>query len=66
MIVFSYGESWKNDYSLIGAKETIQSQLLCIMPGTNYATYIVRNDNPRLVEVITEFTTTVSMLNQKP
>ena len=33
---------------------------------TNYATIIVRNDNPRLVEVIAEFTSTISLLNQKP
>ena len=32
----------------------------------NYATIIVRNDNPCLVEVITDFTNTVSLLNNKP
>lgn len=32
----------------------------------NYATLIVRNDNPRLVDVVSEFTNSVNILNQKP
>ena len=32
----------------------------------NYATLIIRNDNPNMVKVITEFTNSVNLLNQKP
>lgn len=32
----------------------------------NYATLIIRNDNPRLVDVVSEFTNSVNILNQKP
>lgn len=32
----------------------------------NYATLVVRNSNPALSEVITEFTTTVQLLSEKP
>ena len=31
-----------------------------------FSTIILRNDNPRLVDTIAEFTSTVSLLNQKP
>lgn len=32
----------------------------------NYASLIVRNDHPQLVEVTTEFLSTIKLLNQKP
>ena len=32
----------------------------------NYATIILRNDNPRLSHIIKEFTDTVQLLSQKP
>lgn len=32
----------------------------------NYATLIIRNDNPKLVEIVSEFTETISLLNNKP
>ncbi len=32
----------------------------------NYATIIIRNDNPLLVEIVNEFTQTVKLLREKP
>ena len=32
----------------------------------NYAAIIVRNDNPELSAIISEFTTTISLLSTKP
>lgn len=32
----------------------------------NYATIILRNDNPRFTEIVGEFTATVRLLSQKP
>lgn len=32
----------------------------------NYATLIVRNDNPRLGEIVKRFTDTVQLLSEKP
>ena len=32
----------------------------------NFATIILRNDNPHLSEVITEFTESIQLLSQKP
>ena len=37
-----------------------------LMQSEAYHLIIVRNDNPRLVEVIAEFTSMISLLNQKP
>lgn len=33
---------------------------------TNYATIILRNDHPNFLAVVSEFTTTIQMLSQKP
>lgn len=33
---------------------------------TNYASIIIRQDHPRLKEVVNEFTTAVTLLNEKP
>ena len=32
----------------------------------NFATLILRNDNPFLSEIVTEFTESIQLLNQKP
>ena len=32
----------------------------------NYATLIIRNDNPRFAQVVTEYTKSIQLLNQKP
>lgn len=32
----------------------------------NYATLIIRNDNPRFIQVVEEYTKTIQLLSQKP
>ena len=59
-------ERWFSAYSKKGLYTSVTSSVVDEDGITNYATIIVRNDNPRLVDVIAEFTTTISLLNQKP
>ncbi|MBO7099563.1 MAG: hypothetical protein J6W21_06840 [Bacteroidaceae bacterium] len=59
-------EQWFAAYDRKALYTSVTSSIVDEDGVTNYATIIVRNDNPRLVEIITEFTTTVSLLNQKP
>ena len=49
------------------AEFTYLSSSITDMEGVvNYATLIIRNDNPNLVEVITQFTETIQLLSNKP
>ena len=59
-------ERWFSAYSKKALDTSVTSSVVDEDGITNYATIIVRNDNPRLVEVIAEFTSTISLLNQKP
>ena len=59
-------ERWFAAYHLKALYTSVTSSVIDEDGITNYATIIVRNDNPRLVEVIAEFTSTISLLNQKP
>lgn len=59
-------ERWFSAYELKALYTSVTSSVVDEDGVTNYATIIVRNDNPRLVEVIAEFTSTISLLNQKP
>lgn len=59
-------ERWFAAYDLKAFYTSVTSSVVDADGITNYATIIVRNDNPRLVEVIAEFTSTISLLNQKP
>ena len=59
-------ERWFAAYSKKALYTSVTSSVVDEEGITNYATIIVRNDNPRLVEVIAEFTSTISLLNQKP
>ena len=59
-------ERWFANYEYKALYTSVTSSVVDEDGITNYATIIVRNDNPKLVQVIAEFTQTVSMLNQKP
>ena len=59
-------ERWFAAYDLKALYTSVTSSVVDEDGITNYATIILRNDNPRLVEVIAEFTSTISLLNQKP
>ena len=59
-------ERWFSAYSKKALYTSVTSSVVDEDGITNYATIILRNDNPRLVEVIAEFTSTISFLNQKP
>ena len=59
-------ERWFSAYDKKALYTSVISSVVDEDGITNYATIIVRNDNPRLVEVIAEFTSTISLLNQKP
>ena len=46
---------------------TCLSSSIIDMDGVqNFATLIVRNDNPKLVDIVSEFSETISLLNNKP
>ena len=59
-------EWWFSAYSKKALYTSVTSSVVDEDGITNYATIIVRNDNPRIVEIIAEFTSTISLLNQKP
>lgn len=59
-------ERWFSTYNKKALYTSVTSSVVDEDGITNYATIIIRNDNPRLVEAIAEFTTTISLLNQKP
>ena len=59
-------EQWFAAYKQKALYTSVTSSVVDEDGIMNYATIILRNDNPRLVETISEFTTTVSLLNQKP
>ena len=58
-------EQWFSAYKYKALYTSVTSSVIDEEGIMNYATIIVRNDNPNLVKVISEFTTTVSLLNQK-
>ena len=59
-------ERWFAAYNQKALYTSVTSSVIDEDGIMNYATIILRNDNPRLVETIAEFTSTVSLLNQKP
>jgi len=59
-------ERWFSAYRKKALYTSVTSSVIDEDGITNYATIIVRNDNPRLVDIIAEFTSTISLLNQKP
>lgn len=54
------GYKYKHLYTLLSSSIKDEEGVM------NYATLIVRNDNPKLVDVVNEFTKSVNLLNQKP
>ena len=59
-------EYWFSSYSYRYLYTLLSSSVVDEEGVVNYATLIIRNDNPRLHQVINEFTESVSMLSQKP
>ena len=59
-------EQWFSTYRRKGYYTMITSSIIDADGQLNFATIILRNDNPRLVQVIEEFTSTVQLLSQKP
>jgi hypothetical protein len=59
-------ERWFAAYNNKALYTSVTSSVIDEDGVINYATIIVRNDNPKLVEVIAEFTSTISLLSQKP
>ena len=59
-------ERWFSSYKHKALYTSVSSSVIDEDGIMNYATIIVRNDNPNLVEIVSEFTETVRLLNQKP
>lgn len=59
-------QHWFSQYENRRQLTYISSSIIDEEGIENYATLVVRNDNPNLVAVISEFTETVSILNSKP
>jgi hypothetical protein len=59
-------EYWFSSYSHKAIYTMLSSSIVDEEGVINYATLIIRNDNPKLVQVITEFSESVSLLSQKP
>ena len=59
-------ERWFSTYARKAQYTFVASSLRDDEGVENYAAIIVRNDNPDLSAIITEFTTTISLLSTKP
>ncbi len=59
-------ERWFSTYTKKANYTSITSSVVDDDNVTNFATIIVRNDNPNLVPIITEFTAAIQQLSQKP
>lgn len=59
-------EYWFSEYKYQHLYTLLSSSVLDDEGTANFATIIIRNDNPRLVNVIHEFTESVHLLNTKP
>ena len=59
-------EHWFATYRRKGYFTSMTSSVVDAEGQVNYATIILRNDNPRLGHIIKEFTDTVQLLSQKP
>ena len=57
---------WFSKYERRGEFTYLSSSITDMDGIVNYATLIVRNDNPELVEVITQFSETIQLLSNKP
>lgn len=59
-------EYWFSTYTRKSQFTTISSSIIDDEGVVNYATIILRNDNPCLSEIISEFTESIQALSQKP
>ena len=59
-------EYWFSIYNRKSLFTTMSSSVVDGEGVVNYATIILRNDNPYLSEIITEFSESIQALNQKP
>lgn len=59
-------EYWFSEYKYQHLYTLLSSSVLDGEGVANFATIIIRNDNPRMVDVIREFTESVHLLNNKP
>lgn len=59
-------EYWFSTYAQKARFTTMSSSIIDKEGVVNFVTLIVRNDNPHLIEIVAEFTTSIQLLNQKP
>lgn len=59
-------EYWFSTYNQKALFTTLSSTVVDEEGVINYATIILRNDNPFLTDIITEFSESIQVLNQKP
>ena len=59
-------EQWFATYRRKAFYTSMTSSVIDADGQLNFATIILRNDNPRLLNIINEFTTTVQLLSEKP
>ena len=59
-------ERWFYTYNKKANYTFITSSIVDEEGVVNYATIIIRNDNPNLPTAVAEFTNTIQMLSQKP
>lgn len=59
-------QNWFSIYQRKSMITVLSSSVTDAEGIVNYATIIIRNDNPKLKEVVEEFTNTVTMFNVKP
>lgn len=59
-------EYWFSTYTRKALFTTMSSSIVDVDGVVNFATIILRNDNPHLSEIITEFTESIRLLSLKP
>lgn len=59
-------EYWFSTYNRKALFTMISSSIVDAEGVVNFATIILRNDNPELSEIIVEFTESIQLLSQKP
>ena len=59
-------EYWFSTYNRKALFTMISSSIVDEEGVVNFATIILRNDNPNLSEIIAEFTESIQLLSQKP
>ena len=65
-IVDEFFRYWFSTYNRKALFTMISSSIVDAEGVVNFATIILRNDNPELSEIIVEFTESIQLLSQKP